>query len=53
VYNLLGQKLEYKNSNSLESKKINIQIQNFSKGQYTVLLKEKGVAMGSGRFIKE
>jgi Secretion system C-terminal sorting domain len=53
VYNLLGQKLEYKNSTSLESKKINIQIQNFSKGQYTVLLKEKGVAMGSGRFIKE
>jgi Secretion system C-terminal sorting domain len=53
VYNLLGQKVQYKNSNSLESKKINIQIQNFSKGQYTVLLKEKGVAMGSGRFIKE
>jgi Secretion system C-terminal sorting domain len=53
VYNLLGQKVQYKNSNSLESKKINISIQNFSKGQYTVLLKEKGVAMGSGRFIKE
>jgi hypothetical protein len=53
VYNLLGQKVQYKNSNSLESKKINIQIQNFSKGQYTVLLKEKGVVMGSGRFIKE
>jgi Secretion system C-terminal sorting domain len=53
VYNLLGQKVQYKNTNATENKKINIQIQNFSKGQYTVLLKEKGVAMGSGRFIKE
>jgi Secretion system C-terminal sorting domain len=53
VYNLLGQKVQYKNTNTIENKKINIPIQNFSKGQYTVLLKEKGVAMGSGRFIKE
>jgi Secretion system C-terminal sorting domain len=53
VYNLLGQKVQYKNSNSLESKKINIQIQNFSKGQYTVLLKEKGVAIAQARFVKQ
>jgi Secretion system C-terminal sorting domain len=53
VYNLLGQKVQYKNSNSLESKKINIQIQNFSKGQYTVLLKEKGIAIAIGKFVKE